>query len=243
MKRVLLIGGVVVLAAVAAALFYLRSNLDSIVANAIETYGSRSAGVPVRVGSVRLSLTEGKGTISGLRVGNPEGYASGDAFRLGEITVQVDPKSVTSSPISVPQIRVIAPEVNAELDAKGKSNLQTILDHVQSGAEEAPAEQGEPIRLAIGSFVFEEGMLRGDASAVSGREKDVFQTKLPAVRLRNIGGAGGATPAQVSETILKAFLAQTTKSVAAYQAQRAIEKQVGGSAGKEAGNLLRKVLE
>jgi hypothetical protein len=243
MRRVLLIGGVVVLAVVAVALLYLRSNLDSIVANAIETYGTQAAGVPVRVGSVQLALTEGKCTISGLRVGNPEGYASGDAFRLGEISVQVDPKSVTSSPVSVPQVRVIAPEVNAQLDSKGKSNLQTILDHVEAQSGEAPAEEGEPVRLAIGSFVFEEGMLRGDASALSGREKDAFQTNLPAVRLRNIGGAGGATPAEISEAILEAFLGQTTKSVAAYQAQRAVEEKVGGSVGKEAGNLLRKMLE
>jgi hypothetical protein len=243
MKRVLLIGGVVLLAVVVLALVYLRSNLDSIVADAIETYGSRSAGVPVRVGSVELALTEGKGTIRGLRVGNPEGYASGDAFRLGEITVQVDPKSVTSSPVSVPQIRVIAPEVNAELDAKGKSNLQTILDHVQSGGEAAPAEEGEPIRLAIGQFVFEQGKLRGDASAVAGREEDVFETDLPSVKLSNIGGSRGATPAEVSEAVLKAFLRQTTRSVAAYQAQRAVEKNVGGDVGKEAGKLLRKVFE
>jgi len=222
---------------------YLRSNLDSIVANAIETYGTQAAGVPVRVGSVDLALTEGKGTIRGLRVGNPVGYSSGDAFRLGEITVQVDPKSLTGSPVSVPQIRVIAPEVNAELDAKGKSNLQTILDHVQSAGGEAPAEEAEPIRLAIGQLVFEEGMLRGDATAVSGREDDAFQTSMPSVKLSNIGGAGGATPAEVSSAVLKAFLSQTTRSVAAYQAQLAVEKNVGGDVGKEAGKLLRKVFE
>ena len=243
MRRVIVIAAVVVLAAAAFVLFRIGSNLDSIVARLIETHGTRAAGVPVSVGSVQLDLTEGKGTIRGLRVGNPAGYSSGDALRLGEVTVQVDPKSVTSSPVSVPQIRVIAPEVNGELDAKGKSNLQTILDHVQSGAKEAPAEEGEPIRLAIGRFVFEEGMLRADARAVAGREDDVFQTSLPAVRLNDIGGAGGATPAEVSETILKAFLRQATKSVAAYQAQRAVEKNVGGDVGKEAGKLLRKVFE
>ncbi len=243
MRRVLLIGAVAVLAVAAFVVFRIGSNLDSIVARLIETHGTRAAGVPVSVGSVELDLSEGKGTIRGLRVGNPAGYASGDAFRLGEITVQVDPKSVTSSPVAVPQIRVIAPEVNAEVDAKGKSNLQTILDHVQSGSGEAPPEEGEPIRLAIGQFVFEEGKLRGDASALSGDADDAFETSLPSVRLSNIGGARGATPAEVSEAVLKAFLRQTTKSVAAYQAQRAVEKKVGGDLGKEAGNLLRKVLD
>lgn len=248
MRRGLLIGGLLVLGIGAFVLFRIGSNLDWLVADAIETHGTRAAGVPVRVGSVELTLTEGKGTIRGLRVGNPEGYASGDAFRLGEITVQIDPQSVTASPIVVPQIRVVAPEVNAELDALGKSNLQTILDHVQSqgaggGEPEASSEAGEPLRLTVGRFVFEEGMLRGDASALTGADEDTFETHLPSLRLNNIGGSSGATPTEISETVLTAFLRQTTKSVAAYEAQRAVEKKLGGEVGKEAGKLLRNVLE
>jgi hypothetical protein len=248
MRRVLLLGALLVLVVGAFVLIRIGSNLESIVARAIESYGTRAAGVPVRVGSVDLALTEGKGTIRGLRVGNPAGYASGDAFRLGEITIQVDPKSITGTPIAIPQIRVIAPEVNAEFDAKGKSNLQTILDHVKSqgaggGESEATPEAGEPIRLAVGRFVFEEGMLRGDASALTGDADDSFETTLPSLKLNNIGGSGGATPSEISETILTAFLHQTTKSVVAYQAQRAVEKKLGGDLGKGVGKLLRGALE
>ena len=60
---------VVVIAAVAA--YLLLTSLDAIVERAIERYGSEITGTAVRVSSVDISLTSGRGTVRGLTVANP----------------------------------------------------------------------------------------------------------------------------------------------------------------------------
>ncbi len=248
MRRVLLIGGAAALIVVSLVVWRLVASLDSIVAEAIERYGSEILGVPVRVASVELALTEGRGSIYGLRVGNPPGYAAGDAFRLAEVTLEIDAASVTESPVVLPQIRVIGPEVSLELDAKGGSNLQTLQRNVQraagSGAPDAEAEgggggdAGEPVRLLIRRFVFEAGVLRGDAAALSGREEDRFEAELAELSLSDIGGAKGATPSEVGETVMRAFLRQSLKTAAASQARHQLEKRLGDVVGEKSGKLI-----
>ena len=79
LKQIALGLAVVVIIGVGYGAYYLLSNLDSIVKSAIEQYGSEITGTRVRVGSVKITLTEGRGTIRGLRVGNPSGFSSNGA--------------------------------------------------------------------------------------------------------------------------------------------------------------------
>ena len=58
MKRFAIAAGVVLIL-VAVAVFYVGSNLDSIVKSAIQKYGSKALGVTVSVGSVLLYPLEG----------------------------------------------------------------------------------------------------------------------------------------------------------------------------------------
>ena len=247
MKKTLGIAALVAVLAVGGVIYYVVTNLDSIVEDAIEKYGSQTLGTRVRVGSVRISLADGKGTIRGLRVANPQGFSSGDAFRLGEITVQIDAGSVTGSPIVVPQVVILAPEVNFLMSATGGSNIDAILDNAKSGrgggeAEPVGGEEGGAApRIAIGSFVFEEGEISADLEAVGGEE---MTTDLPPVRLKNIGGSRGATPDEISKRVATAFLGSVTKAVARSQAGALIEKKLGtGAAGEAAKQLLRGVLD
>ena len=75
MKKILIGVFVALLLGAGAALWFLSSRLDSLVAGLIEQYGSQIVGTPVRVGSVAIDLRAGRGTIRGLRVANPEGYS------------------------------------------------------------------------------------------------------------------------------------------------------------------------
>lgn len=247
MKKILAIGALIVVIAVAGALFFLYSNLDSLVKSAIERYGSEILGTSVRVSSVRIALTDGKGTIRGLRVANPEGFSSADAFRLGEITLQIEPQSVTRSPIVVPQVRIVGAESLFELGKGGSSNIDALLDNVKSyegegskgGASEggeSASGSGEPPRIAIGSFVFEEAALTANLEAIGQQE---VKTKLPAVRLQNIGGSRGATPDEITVKITTAFLASVTKAVSRSKAQELIDEKLGGSTGEAAKKLLK----
>ena len=96
---------------VAAGLYVLFTNLDRIVAAAIERYGSEATGTKVGVSSVRLDLKGGKGSIRHLRVGNPPGFSTPDAFRLEDISVAVDTGSVTGNPVVIDQVTILSPRI------------------------------------------------------------------------------------------------------------------------------------
>ena len=82
MKRVLIIGGVVIVAIIIAVAYFLYSSLDSIVAAAIEKYGSQYTGTQVRVDGVDLDLTSGKGAITDLATGETHEIKPGVMYAL-----------------------------------------------------------------------------------------------------------------------------------------------------------------
>lgn len=251
MKKILIGGAVALALVVAFALWFLTSRLDSLVASLVESYGSEIVGTAVRVGSVRIDLLAGRGTIRGLRVANPEGYSSGDAFRLGEIIIDIDPKTVTSSPVVIDALVVASPAAYFEVDATGRSNFQVIKANVDrysarsgggSGAKPAAEGGGEAARLRIATFTFEGGTLSADVSAVD-PDRDPVDAALPSVRLQNVGGASGGTPGEIGKTVLRAFTGQVVRTAAASQAGRLLEEKLGGEAGRAAGQLLRKLVD
>src|SRR6202000_495394 len=88
------IGLVVLLVIIAGVSWYLYSNLDSYVKAAIEKYASDATQTAVRVDSVKISLSTGEGTITGLTVANPDGYSSAKAVSIGTILMRLDIGSV-----------------------------------------------------------------------------------------------------------------------------------------------------
>ena len=250
MKRILAVGAVLLVLAVAAIAWFLSTRLDSLVAQLIETHGSQATGTAVRVGSVSIDVTGGRGTIRGLRVANPKGYSRGDAFQLGEITLAIDLGSVRSNPIVIDELTVSAPKASYEVDASGRSNFDAIkanLDRGSSGA--APdASEGDapPPRIAIKRFAFQEGTVSADFSDVDPK-RPKLEAALPSLRLQNVGGSKGGTPAELGKTIAGAFTRAVGKTVAANEAGRATEKAVGdklgGEAGKAAGDLMKKIMD
>ena len=96
---------------VVAVLLYAAASLDRLVKQGIETYGSRIVGAPVRVGSVEISLSSGRGTLRELSISNPDGFSSGEALRLGEITLDIQLSSLTQEPLVIQEVKILAPEV------------------------------------------------------------------------------------------------------------------------------------
>ena len=134
MKRLgMIVGGlvVVVLVVVGVAVFLLYSNLDSLVKTAVEDVGTQATGAKVSVANVELSPTDGKGSMRGLIVGNPSGFETDHAVKLGEISVFVDIATLTGDTIVVKEVVIAGPEVIYEMGGSG-SNLDTIKSNVES---------------------------------------------------------------------------------------------------------------
>lgn len=248
MKRAAIATGVAIIVIVAIAIVYLLRNLDSLVADAIETYGSRATGTRVAVGSVEIHLRDGRGTIRGLRVANPEGFSEPNAFAWDEVTVDIDPASVTSPPYVVDEVRIVAPEVDFELNERGQANLRELQKRLQRGGEEAGApsepaekgESGEAPRLRIRSFTFERGRVDVHSEAVGGKEASA---ELPPLRLTDVGGESGATPTEIGREVLEAYTAQILKTVARKELDRRVEEAIDEHLGDETGKAAKGLLD
>lgn len=140
-KPLIIVGAILLLLVIA--IFYVGSNLDSIVKSAIEKYGSQALGVNVSVGSVELDITEGKGTIRNLTVANPQGYSRSKALSFGELTLDFDYQSQ-----AVELIRAGAPEINVEMQGSS-NNIEALLAGMGSGESSEAPQQGDPVSLKI----------------------------------------------------------------------------------------------
>ena len=206
MKKIALGAVLVLVVTIGFGVYFLLSNLDGIVKAAIETYGSEATQTPVRVGGVKIELTDGSGAIRGLTVGNPQGFAVKQAFSLGEIATQIDLKSLSEEVTVIEHITVRAPEVFFELNKSGKNNLEALKDNLPSGAAETSASKasssdkggGAEPKLIIRKLLLADGIIH---ASVLPLDKD-YELKLPTIELNNLGGKHGATPTQIAKQIL-----------------------------------------
>jgi len=231
MKRTLLLSGAAVVIVLLGALWLLYSSLDFVVKEAIEKYGSQATGTSVRVASVSISLTSGRGTLRGVRIANPPGFSSGDAFAFGEVTLEIDVGTLTDDPVVINLILVDSPEVNYEVSADLKSNIDVIKSNVErfrGGEGGEGGGEGTSKRLRIREFTFQNGMI-DVTSQIDGQELTI---DLPEVRLTDIGGPNGVPLGEIGKTILQDFGGNVTRSVARQGIERIFQDQLGGEAGK-----------
>jgi uncharacterized protein involved in outer membrane biogenesis len=240
MKKVLIaVLVIVVLIVIAVALLFTR--LDSLVAKAIEENGSNVTQTSVSVSGVDLSLREGRGTIRGLTVANPEGFDARNAFSLDEITLDIDIESLRGEPIVIDEIRIKAPVVNAEITKTGASNIEKIRENVKAYSAGGEGQSSKPAKLIrIRRFVFEEGRVEVDVSELGLENRTV---ELPEIRLSDVGGTGGAPPDEIAKIILTAVAKQVSSEIAGSQLDRMVKDKLGSSITDKAKGLLDKIKE
>lgn len=239
MRIVGIIAGVLLLAGIVIAVLLVR-NLDSLVADAIETHGSRAAGTAVSVDSVEIRLREGRGTIRGLTVANPEGFSQPHALTWDEVSIDIDPASIPAPPYVLEEVRIEAPEVTLVVDERGRVNLRELQQRIQGRQEpEAEPSSGEAPRLKIRSLTFERGKVAVHTAEVGGRDAGA---ELPPLHLQDLGGAAGAAPATIGREVLAAYTEQVLQTVArrelGRQLDQVIDEQLGGEAGEAAKGML-----
>lgn len=213
MKKIVLAALLVLLLSLGFGVYYLLSNLDSIVKAAIEHYGSEATQTTVQVKKVQIELTDGSGSIRGLSVGNPQGFDTPLAFSLGEISTQIDLKSLSEDVFVIDHIVVKAPEVFFELNSKGKNNLEALKKNLAPGTTKTsgPSAQtsGPEPKMIISKVLFEGGRI--EASLVPLNKN--YSLKLPTIEMTNLGGNNGATPDQIAEQILNKLTEQAMAEV------------------------------
>lgn len=207
--------GVVVIAIVGVVIF-IYSNLDSIVKDAVEEYGPQFTGVSVKLAKVELSPESGEGKLSGLIVGNPSGYQTDSAFKLGSISMNIDLSSLTSDTIVIKSIVIDKPDVTYEF-GDGGSNIDVIGKNVEKaaggpGKQEEKKDDGPGKKMIIESLVVSNGQVSVSHPLLKGKK---IGSGLPTIRLKDIGKdkKDGASPAEVVDKVMDAIEKQVSSSV------------------------------
>ena len=234
MKTLLKIVGVLVVIA-AVAIWYLASNLDGLAKQVIENVGTETLATDVSLDGVKIQLgSESGAALTGLTIANPSGWSAPYAFELGTIGASIAPASLSKEVIEIP--RIVIEDARMTFEQKGtKTNLQALLDNIDTGdqdtTEEEPAAEGEDILIAIGEL-----SLKGiGVTAISDQLEEPLEFVLDELVVRDIGTpAAGATPAEAAKEIVgpitNAVLDEAKGQVAAIVEQRVraeIDKKKG----------------
>jgi len=214
--RILLALVLLLVVLVVAAIFF----IGTIVKTGVEKVGPRVAKVPVKLDLATISIFSGSGELKGFVIGNPEGYKTPEAMKVGKMGVSIAPGSLLAEKKHIRYIRVEAPEITYEADGL-QSNLGKLLDNVRDSEEQdrkAPTkkEQTSKTKLQVDEFVITGGKLHVSQTA-AGYKLPVPETiPLPEIRLTDLGqGPDGITPAELSKRVLSELINAATKAVAA----------------------------
>ncbi len=257
MKRSVIVTIAMVVVLTGVLLFFLVFSMDSLITMAVEKFGSEALQAEVTLEKTDISARTGKGTLRGLKVGNPKGFETESAFELGEISVAVDIKTIPGDMVVIKEILISAPKITYEMGAGG-SNLDALQRNVASatggggkGSKEessvSATDRGK--KMIIEKLVIQNGKIDVSAVGLKGQKMTV---DLPRVQLTDIGkDKGGATPAEVAKKLIKAINAAAGGAVkgldlgkivgdvegVAKGAKEAMEKRATDAVGEKAGEL------
>ncbi len=209
MKK-LLIAVVVVLLLSVAGVFLTLSNLGPLVKKTVNIMGPQITKADVEVADVNISIFSGEAKIKSFFLGNPSGFKSDQAMKVGSIYVDIDEGSLMKNPIVINKIEIVAPEITYE-KIKGSDNFQMLLKNIQGSAKTEKKsktksgsdgdKQGK--KIVINNVVVRDGKVNLTMAALGGKE---ITAPLPNIHLKDIGKEqGGATPAEAFEQIFSSL--------------------------------------
>jgi uncharacterized protein involved in outer membrane biogenesis len=235
MKKNILIFAACFLILIALILYQLFANLDSIVAGVIEDVGTDVLKTDVRVSGVSIDLKGGKAAIAGMTIANPKGYSSAKLFELKDILVDLDLSSLGKDVLVIEAVRIQNPKINFEGDADGGSNMQTLMDNMNSGsADSGTKTEAEQTRMIISSFQMSDAQVKATTKMKPGEPMEI---KLPAIKMSGIGKAqGGVTADVVAEEITTEMIRAVLKAAAKSGIEQVIEKKKTDLLDKLKGN-------
>lgn len=172
----------------------------------IEHFGSKILKTEVTVDGVGINVLAGEISISGLTVANPEGFDEPYAFKLGEVSVDADMKSLKSDTIIISSILIDAPEIVLEDMGKNIDALLNNIDKSEKTAEDS-VEKGDPAKkVVIADLILQNALVK----VKKGIDIDL---RIPTIHLENLGSEDNA--ASISDVLSKLMRSITKESLKA----------------------------
>jgi len=210
MKKVLTITGVVIVFFIILLMVGV-SNVGPLIKKAVNTAGPYITKTAVTLEDVSVSIFSGEATVEGFTLGNPDGFNSPVAMKVGTVSVDLDEESVTDNPIIIHKIEIIQPDITYE-KKRGTDNFEVILSNIakavqseQGGKRTAAKKAGQkPAKtLLINHVIVKDGTVNLVVDFMGG---GAVSASLPDIHLTGIGkGKKGVTPAEAFEIIFESI--------------------------------------
>lgn len=232
MKKIFGFGLFVVLILAIGLFITLRFFLGGVVKKGVNEYAPRITQTKVELQGATLSPFSGVGELSGLTVGNPQGWSAGDALRLGKVRINMEPFTVFKDHIVINELVVEQPEFLYETKLVA-SNIGDLMKNIEQSlggkAGEAKTKEGKPVKLVVKKLVLTGGKVTVGALGTT------TAVPLPQIDMADIGVAeGGITPAQLAAAVMK----NVTATVVGAATQALTAGGVGG-ATKQVGDAIK----
>jgi hypothetical protein len=233
MKKFIVFTGVALLVLALGAYVILQFFLGSIVTAGVNKFGPAMTQTKVELDSATLSPLSGVGTLTGLTVGNPQGWSNANAFRLGKIHVDLEPFSILKDHIVINEITIDQAEILYETKIVA-SNIGDLLNNIEQAmggnkAAQPTTETGKPVKMVVKKFVLR------NSKVTLGVGTTAIALPMPPVELTDLGVAeNGITPAAVAFAVMRSI---TTSVITA--SKEGMTK-LGGTAGAAAADAVKK---
>ena len=213
-------------------------NMNSLVKEAIEKFGTEATLAEVKLDKAEISLKSGEGSLNGLKVGNPKGFKTPSAFEMGSISIKVDIETVTQDTIVIKEIVITGPQVTYEL-AGTNSNIDAIQKNVDAYSKQfqtggnVKKSEGERSKLIIENIYIRGGKIGVSAGFLKGK---TVNASLPDIHLKDIGKKEkGVDPSQVIQEVMGSMTKGVGSAVASLgldDLAKGVTEGVSGAAKK-----------
>ncbi len=200
------------------ALAALVLSLNSVVQKGVVAFGPEVIKAPIQLEGVSISALSGGGEMRGLVIGNPEGFKTPNAVKLGTASLQVKPLSLIGNKIVVQSIKADGAEITFE-GSLGSSNLGKIQENVDVYVATllGPADKDKKSagkKLQVDELVISNAKINLSMTILGGKSATI---PLPEIKLTNLGqGADGITPAEVIKVVMKEVMNKTTTAITGF---------------------------
>jgi hypothetical protein len=205
--KILLIGMVILAIVIGVGVLLAGSVLGKAVTSGVNTIGPKVTGTEVTLAEAYVSPLFGKGSMSGLVIGNPIGWSDRKLAKLGHISIDIQPMSLLGDTWVVEEVIIEAPEFSYETKIVS-SNVKELLQQIESAVgtsedpnatenESAPAEETVR-RWSVKRFVMTDGKVTVGAGA------SAVTVPLPALELNDLGSPeNGLTSRELALAVSK----------------------------------------
>jgi hypothetical protein len=234
MKKLFISLAVVLLALVLVAYIGGQFFLGSLVKAGVNKVGPRVTQSKVELAGASISPFSGAGSLTGLSVGNPQGWSNANALYLGRIDFAVQPSSLFHEVIVINDLSVAEPAFVYETHIVS-SNIGDLLKNIEAAVgskAESDTKAEKPRKFIVKHLRLQNAKVSIGVGAAA------IPLPMPDVELVDLGvKEGGLTSSQLSFAIMRAvmpnIISATTQAAG----------KIGGTMGAAAGDAVKKAGE